>query len=133
MIKNSKVIDDSDILKLYEANGWTNYTDNLPTLIKGINNSLDCFTYYEEDILVGLVRVVGDGVTIIYIQDILVLPEYHSKGVGSLLIGEVTKKYKNVRQIVLMTDSEESQHKFYEKNGFGKISTWGGVAFNFKA
>jgi len=132
MISNSKEISETKLRKLYKVNEWTNYLNDFPALLKGIQNSLDCFTYYEGDTLVGLVRVVGDGVTIVYIQDMLVLPEYHNKGVGTLLLTSVTTKYKDVRQIVLMTDSLNSQHKFYEKNGFGKISNWGGVAFNFK-
>ncbi len=132
MIRNNKDISEAELRKLYKANGWTNYLSDFPVLLQGIKNSLDCFTFYEGDTLVGLIRVVGDGVTIVYIQDILVLPEYHNKGIGSLLINAVTNKYKSVRQIILMTDSLESQHKFYSKNGFQKISTWGGVAFNFK-
>lgn len=131
MILNTKKLDRDSIWKLYETNGWIKYLNDFKGLLKGIEKSLDCFAYFDESKLVGLVRVVGDGVTIIYIQDILILPKYQDKGIGSLLISAVTEKYKNVRQIVLMTDSEEKQHNFYRKNDFQKITDWGGVAFTY--
>jgi len=31
-------------------------------------------------------RIVGDGVTICYIQDVIVLPEYQGKGIGKAII-----------------------------------------------
>lgn len=36
--------------------------------------------------LQGIIRVVGDGYTIVWIQDILVFPDQQRKGVGSALI-----------------------------------------------
>jgi len=131
MIKNIKNLDKEQVRKLYEENEWIAYLNDFDNLIEGIKASLDCFTYYLEDELVGLVRTVGDGRTIIYIQDILISPKHQDLGIGSKLINNVTEKYKNVRQIVLMTDSEPKQHHFYEKNGFTKISKWGGVAFTY--
>ena len=35
---------------------------------------------YDEDRLVGLIRVVGDGLTIVFIQDLLVYPQYQRQG-----------------------------------------------------
>ena len=42
-------------------------------LKNAINNSLKVLTAWDDEKLVGLIRVIGDGYTIIYIQDILIL------------------------------------------------------------
>ena len=120
---------EDDILNLYLDNNWTNYTDNKDMLFSGIKNSLYTLAAYDKEVLIGLVRVVGDGFTIIYIQDILVLKEYQNKGVGSKLIKYIIDKYKAVRQIVLTTDNTEIQKAFYEKNGFKEFKDLKLVAF----
>jgi ribosomal protein S18 acetylase RimI-like enzyme len=68
--------------------------------------------------LVGLIRVVGDKATIIYIQDILVMKTYQRKGIGTNLIKYILNKYANVRQIVLLTDNQEKNKLFYQSLGF---------------
>ena len=118
-----------DIIKLYQDNDWTNYTDNPEVLFVGIKKSLYSYAAYDGETLVGLVRVVGDANTIVYIQDILVLREYQSKGIGSVLIKEIIDKYSNVRQIVLTTDNTTYQKAFDEKNGFKEHKDLKLVAF----
>ncbi|MBA1394888.1 N-acetyltransferase, partial [Lactobacillus sp. XV13L] len=79
--------------------------------------------------LVGLIRVVGDGETIIYIQDLLVQPSYQGRGIGSHLIELVLKKYPAVRQKVLLTEEAPDTRAFYEKNGFASCDHGSLVAF----
>ena len=79
--------------------------------------------------MVGLIRVVGDGLTIIYIQDILVLNSYQNQGIATQLMEQVLKKYKNVRQKVLMTEDAPDVRHFYEKNGFQSCDKGSLVAF----
>jgi len=112
------VLDEDAIMNLYNNNGWSNYTEDRGSLFKGIKNSLYVCAAYDTGILVGLIRAVGDGNTIIYIQDILVLDFYKRKGIGTVLINKVLNKYKDVRQICLTTDLMEYQKKFYESCGF---------------
>jgi len=118
-----------DIIELYQDNGWTNYTDNPDVLFAGIKKSLCSFAAYDGAVLVGLVRVVGDDNTIIYIQDILVLRRYQNKGIGSKLLKTIINKYVDVKQIVLTTDNTDSQKVFYEKNGFKEHKDLKLVAF----
>lgn len=70
-------------------------------------------------------RVVGDGYTIIFIQDILVNPEYQRKGIGTLLVQSVLERFDKVRQIELTTDEMPSTLAFYESLGFRKMSEIG--------
>ena len=120
---------ESDIIELYRDNEWTNYTENQGLLFAGIKKSLFSYGAYDGPTLVGLIRVVGDDNTIIYIQDILVLKRYQNKGIGSILLKEIIDRYKNVRQIVLTTDNSNNQKSFYEKNGFKEHKDMKLVAF----
>lgn len=79
--------------------------------------------------LVGLIRIVGDGLTIIYIQDILVLNAYQNQGIATQLMELILKKYINVRQKVLLTEEAPDVRCFYEKNGFESCDKGSLVAF----
>ena len=113
---------ESEIVNLYENLGWSNYMKDKESLFKGIKGSLYCRGAYDAGKLVGLIRVVGDGSTIIYIQDILILESHQRLGIGTALIQHVLDKYKSVRQICLTTDLERKQIEFYESVGFKKYS-----------
>lgn len=118
-----------DIMTLYEDVGWTAYTRDKDTLEKAIKNSLKVWTVWDDKKLVGLARVVGDGYTIIYIQDILVLKEYQRNSIGRNLLKTILDEYKSVRQLVLMTDDTVKTISFYESIGLKKVSDYGTVAF----
>lgn len=126
------IFNKTDILELYLDNNWTSYTEKQEKLFTGIKNSLYSYAAYDNNKLVGLIRVVGDGNTIIYIQDILLLRAYQNKGIGSKLITNIIEKYEDVRQIILSTDNTESQKVFYEKNGFKNYNDLNIVAYMLK-
>ena len=126
------VYDEVAIMNLYLENEWYAYIKNKEKLLRGINNSLDLIGAYDDGLLVGLIRTVGDKETIIYIQDILILPNYHRLGIGTELMRQVIKKYDTVRQIVLMTDDRSEQKLFYESLGFVKYQDNKLVGFKLK-
>ena len=64
-----------EIRRLSSEVGWTAYTENMPALEQGYKNSMTVLAAYEDDELLGIIRTVGDGFTIVFIQDILVFPE----------------------------------------------------------
>lgn len=109
------------ILKLYNEVGWTAYTDNPDELLNGINHSLKVWTVWDGETLIGLARVVGDGYTIIYIQDILILNKYQGNGIGSKLIKLILEEYKDIRQVVLLTEDSEKTIGYYKKNGLTDV------------
>lgn len=129
IIKEQVIPDIDSIMNLYGDVSWTAYTSNPSKLEQAISNSLKFWTAWDDDLLVGLARVVGDSSTIIYIQDILVLQAYQKKGIGSQLLKIILDEYKDIRQIILLTDDTDKTIKFYEKNGFTKVSKYKSVAF----
>lgn len=114
------------IMELYEDVGWSAYTKDPLRLEKAFDNSLSVLSAWSDDELMGLIRVVGDGLTIVYIQDLLVKTAYQNKGIGKELLTMILAKYEDVRQILLLTDSAAS---FYESVGFKNVSDYNCVAF----
>jgi glucosamine-phosphate N-acetyltransferase len=58
-----------------------------------------------------------------HIDELIVDKHYHGKGIGSMLLGSITKlaKEKGCRRIELDSAFNRAEaHKFYEKNGFEK-------------
>ena len=129
VFKEDIILNVKDILYLYNDVGWSSYTKDIDSLIKSIKNSLKVISVWDNDLLVGLIRVVGDGHSIIYIQDILILQKYQNRGIGKRLIEIILDKYKNVMQKVLLTDKEEKNILFYKKVGFSMAEEFGCVSF----
>ena len=122
-----------DVLPIYEAVGWTNYTQNPEMLEAAFENSLHVLAAFtEEGILVGVLRAVGDGASILFIQDILVTPEYQHQGIGTKLLQQTLEKYKNVYQIQLATDNSMKTISFYESNGFTSLTSLNCVSFMYR-
>lgn len=128
-IKEYKSIKVEELKKLYEEVGWKAYINDMSSLIAGFQKSLLILAAYEMGELIGLIRVVGDGHTIIYIQDLLVSEKKQHQGIGSSLLQEVIKRYQDVRQIVLVTDAKEETIAFYHTNGFQELNQIGCCGF----
>lgn len=129
IIKINEIPDIKEIEALYSDAGWTSYTKDLDILLKAFYCSLSIITAWKDNELVGVLRAVGDGMTIVYIQDILVKQAYQRQGIGRLLINEIMNEYKNVRQKVLLTDNEDRTIAFYKSCGFSTADSCNTLAF----
>lgn len=110
-----------ELVALYDRVQWSAYTRDSARLAAAVAASLAVVTARLDGRLVGLARVVGDGLTIIYLQDILVVPDLQRTGIGRELLRRVLAPYQDVRQKVLITDDEPRQRAFYESMGFTEI------------
>jgi ribosomal protein S18 acetylase RimI-like enzyme len=108
------------LLDLYNSVGWRNYTseEQRDLLPRALHNSTYVISAWDQDRLVGLARGLSDDVSIFYLQDILIHPEYQRKGVGRQLLTNCLERFRHVRQKVLLTDDEEKQLLFYESLGY---------------
>ena len=118
-----------EIWQLYTQVGWTAYTENMTALEQGYKNSLLVLAAYENEELLGIVRVVGDGATIILVQDILVYPQKQRQGIGTSLLKAVLERYADVRQIQLVTDNTPKTVAFYQSLGFVELEKLGCCGF----
>lgn len=64
---NSKKINSEQLERLYNDVEWYAYTHALKVLQQAIERSLEVVSAWDGEELVGLIRIVGDGLTIIYI------------------------------------------------------------------
>lgn len=119
----------NEIINLYESVGWANYVEHPQKLREGYKNSLCVLAAYKDTELVGILRAVGDNATILFIQDIIVLPKYQRMGIGTKLIKSVMEKYKDVYQIELLTDDTEKTISFYKSVGLTPINEIGALSF----
>ena len=110
-----------ELVELYESVDWTTYTQDPERLHLAVSRSLRVVCARDDEKLVGLARIVGDGLTIVYLQDILVAPSHQRRGVGAELMKEALRPFQDVRQQVLLTDDEPRQREFYEAMGFTEI------------
>jgi ribosomal protein S18 acetylase RimI-like enzyme len=124
-IREYAPFNEAEISALYASVGWTAYTADLPALARGYARSLLVLGAYENGELLGIIRCVGDGETIVWIQDILVFPSHQRKGVGRALVRAVLDRYPRVRQIELATDDVPETNAFYKSLGFRRFSEIG--------
>ena len=116
---------EEEILPLYASVGWTAYTDAPDVLHRGFERSLLTLAAYEGETLVGLVRAVGDGETVVLMQDLLVFPQYQRRGVGTALLRAVMERFADVRQLQLVTDDTKKTLAFYHSLGLRELSAFG--------
>lgn len=118
-----------EVLRLYAAVGWTNYTRRPEMLRRAVEGSLLVLEARHNGRLVGLVRAVGDGASVMYIQDLLVLPEYRRRGLGTRLLRAALESCPDVYQTVLLTDGTAEHAAFYEQAGFTNAAVYGCAAY----
>lgn len=119
--RSDRTLKQDDLTALYASVGWSAYTKDPARLEAAVAASLAVVTAWAGGQLIGLARVVGDGLTIAYLQDILVTPEHQRGGVGRELFRRVFEPFDDVRQKLLITDDEPRQLAFYESMGFTEI------------
>ncbi|MDK2951797.1 MAG: hypothetical protein PWQ77_1462 [Kosmotogales bacterium] len=123
------VPDIESLENLYNDAGFSFYTKDMKKLYNAIKKSLFVVSAWHDNVLVGLARAVGDGETILYIQDILVLKSYKRKRIGTASTEIIVKKYPHVRQKVLLTDDTAEMRYFYESLDFVPCDKGNLVAF----
>lgn len=128
-IRDDFVYDEAEILALYAGAGWTNYTDRPDMLRAAYESSLCVLAAYEDGRLAGVLRAVGDGASIVYVQDLLVRKEFQRRGIGTALMRALQKRFRGVCQLVLLTDETPENAAFYRSLGLAPAGECGCRAF----
>ena len=123
-IKKQEFVKLEDILHLYQAVGWTNYTNQPQMLEQALSHSLVIYLALDDDAVVGLIRLIGDGFSSVFVQDLIVLPSYQRQGIGSALMKQALEDFKEVYQVQLATEQTEKNVGFYRSMGFETLSTY---------
>lgn len=89
-------------------------------LERAFNNSYVCVFAYDDKKLIGMCRALCDGEYQASIHDLVLLPEYHGKGIGRELFQKLLEKLP-VQNIILF--AAPGREGFYEKCGFKRMLT----------
>jgi len=123
-----------EIIDLYRAGGWwkERYDSSLiPQLIAG---SFVFAVVVEKatDKAVGMGRVLSDGVSDAYIQDVVVLPSFRGFGCGKCLV-ESLVKYCISRGVTWVgVIAEPGSEAFYMKNGFSLMKSYSPLLYDLE-
>lgn len=114
----------NDFIRLKIATGFRNRPiDQVERALK--NDLLDVVAIVNNEV-VGMGRLVGDGVMYWYLQEIIVLPEYQGKGIGTGIVNYLLDYIKKHTEDETFTSvgltAAEGKTSFYERFGFQNSS-----------
>jgi ribosomal protein S18 acetylase RimI-like enzyme len=88
----------------------------------GLPRSIFAVTLYEENNLIGMGRVIGDGGCFFQVTDIAVKPSHQGRGLGKLIMREIREFLNTVPDkayVSLIADGKAS--KLYAQYGFESV------------
>lgn len=105
---------------LTESVGWGTRENNI--VEEALKNTLYSLCVYDVNKLIGYGRIIGDKTIFLYIQDIMVIPEYQDKKIGTGIMNKLIEKineYKKINpEIRTYLGASKGKEHFYEKFGF---------------
>lgn len=111
-----KIFTLEQVQQLFLSVNWIsgNYPERL---YKALMNSSTVLTVWDDDMLVGLIRVLDDSEMLAQIHYVLVHPDYQGQGIAGKMIEHIKEKYKDFLYIEVMPE-DKNNAPFYEKHGF---------------
>ena len=100
--------------------GWGTRDNKI--IEEALNNTLYSVSINDDNKIIGYGRIIGDKTIFLYIQDIMVIPEYQGQKVGIKIMNTLLAKvdeYKKVNpNIRTYLGASKGKEKFYERFGF---------------
>jgi ribosomal protein S18 acetylase RimI-like enzyme len=112
--------DEEEIAALYKAGGWWKEeykTEDLRHLIRG-SFVFAVATDIKNGRAVGMGRVIADGVSDGYIQDLVVLPQYRKRGIGTQIVAALVNRCLESGITWIGLIAEPDTEEFYRPLGF---------------
>ena len=124
--------DEDEIVNLYKAGNWWKdkyNSSSIKFLIKG-SYKFAVIVKKDEGKAIGMGRIISDGVSDAYIQDLVILDDFRGLGLGKKLVNYLVNhcKSKDINWIGLI--SEPGQDGFYSSLGFSKMRKYTPMKFN---
>lgn len=105
---------------LTDSVGW-GYADR-EIVEKAMKNTVYSICAYDDEKIIGFGRLIGDTAMFLYIQDVMVLPEYQRKQIGSnimkRLVSKIDEFKKDNPDIRTYLGASKGKDAFYKKFGF---------------
>lgn len=94
-------------------------------------HSLIIYLALDGDAVVGLIRLVGDGFSSVFVQDLIVLSSYQRQGIGSSLMKQALGNFKEAYQVQLATEQTEKNVGSNRSMGFEILSTYNWIGMTW--
>ena len=114
--------DSAEIVFLYKTGGWWKDTYDpaeIPRLITG--SFAFAVAADSNGHAIGMGRAISDGVSDAYIQDLVILPEYRGKGIGTRILSVLIKHCKQAGLSWIGLIAEPDSDEFYVPHGFERM------------
>jgi GNAT superfamily N-acetyltransferase len=108
-----------DFFRLFDTTGWNrSYRATPEELEKAIGHSWCIVSAYVDDSFVGFGRILSDGVLYATVCDLIVMPSYRAKRIGSAILKKLVERCvtAGIREIQLFSAAGTTD--FYKKHGF---------------
>jgi len=110
------------VVALYQAGGWWKEDARAREIIPRMIQGSYCFMVAKQDgQYVGMGRVISDGVSDAYIQDVVVLKALRGHGIGAELVKRLAQHCVDGRLGWIGLVAEPGTTPFYEKLGFSPL------------
>jgi ribosomal protein S18 acetylase RimI-like enzyme len=111
------------IVSLYKEAGWWRESPRVRRSIPAMIRGSTCFMIAETDTgeIEGMGRVISDGTSDAYIQDVVVSKAYRGRGVGSELVSRLAKFCKARRFGWIGLVAAPGKTGFYKALGFTEL------------
>jgi ribosomal protein S18 acetylase RimI-like enzyme len=104
---------------LFETTGWNEeYRLSPDRLIDALRASWYTLSVYDHGRLIGFGRIVTDLVMHAMIYDLIVIPEYQGRGIGSQILMRLMERCREAGVHDIQLFSARGKRGFYEKHGF---------------
>lgn len=89
---------------------------------KALANTIYSVSVYDDDKIIGFGRLIGDGICFLYIHDVMVIPEYQNRKIGSQIMHKILEKINQIKlenpYVRVYLGASKGKEKFYERFGF---------------
>jgi aralkylamine N-acetyltransferase len=112
-----------EIVELYKSAGWWQESEEAREIIPAMIRGSYCFMVARsiEGRIIGMARVLSDGFSDAYIQDVVVLPAYRGQGIGRELVRLLTQFCVSHKIAWIGLVAEPGTQELYEELGFGSL------------
>ena len=114
-----------EVIDLYRAGGWWEMgwdKSQIPSLING--SYLVIIARDSENNPVGMGRLISDGSSDCYIQDVVVFPEYREQRIGSRIVTALKRIAELTGHTWIGLLSAPGKEQFYERAGFSRMENY---------
>jgi aralkylamine N-acetyltransferase len=112
---------DDQIVELYRSAGWWKEEYDRSHLARMIQGSFAFVVVVLDGRAIAMGRVISDGASDAYIQDLVTLPEHRGKGIGKAMLVALRDRCRDAGILWIGLVAEPGTQAFYHSEGFGAL------------